>query len=146
MHCFELKPNCSIDPRSARLFYGSLATVSLAIACGFALMGYWPVLPFAGLELGFLLFCVYRQLLGSADRDWIEVHPSKVVVRQLRGDREQLAEFTRGWTRVELTGHKQALTPRKLIIRSSTRQCLVGEFLSESERVGLKQRLAEILG
>lgn len=145
MHRFELKPNCSVDAQSARLFYGSLVTVSLAVATGFALMGFWPVLPFAGLELGVLLFCVYRQILRSADRDWIDVHPSTVVIRQLRGEHEHQIEFRRGWTQVELTGNKQALAPRKLIIRSSKQQCLVGEFLSESERIGLKRRLAEIL-
>lgn len=145
MHRFELKPNCSVDAQSARLFYGSLVTVSLAVATGFALMGFWPVLPFAGLELGVLLFCVYRQILRSADRDWIEVHPSTVVIRQLRGEHEHQTEFQRGWARVELVGTKQALAPRKLIIRSSKHRCLVGEFLSESERVGLKRRLAEIL-
>jgi uncharacterized membrane protein len=43
----------------------ALATVSLAIAGGFALAGAWPVLPFAGIELAALAWAM-RRFGGSA--------------------------------------------------------------------------------
>ena len=39
MHRFELKPNCSLDSRTAALFYLSILTVSLTVAGGFAALG-----------------------------------------------------------------------------------------------------------
>src|SRR5258705_8678146 len=47
----ELAPNCSLTVRAAAAFFGTLAFVTLAVALLFVVQGYWPVLPFAGLEL-----------------------------------------------------------------------------------------------
>jgi len=47
-----MTPNCSLSPRGARWFFGSVCAGMLAIVLPLTLMGYWPVLPFAGLELG----------------------------------------------------------------------------------------------
>ncbi len=126
-------------------FYGSLVVVSLSVALGFALLGFWPVLPFAGLELAFLLGCAYRHLLKAGFRDWIEIDAETVRIRKLRGEDETEEVFNRVWTRVELTGRGQSLRPRELAIRSSKKRCLVGEFLSDTERVGLNRRLREVL-
>ena len=43
--------NCSISPAGLLCAFGVLAAVTLAIGIGFALMGAWLVLPFAGLEV-----------------------------------------------------------------------------------------------
>ena len=53
-HRIELRPNCSLSPRGARLFVLSLAATTFGIAGFFAWQGYWPVLPFAGFEIGLL--------------------------------------------------------------------------------------------
>lgn len=145
MHRFELKPNCSIACETAFWFYGSLVVVSLSVALGFALVGFWPVLPFAGLELLILLACVHRQLLRAGFRDWIEIDADTVRIRKLRGEDESETAFQRGWATVELTGSGQTHRPRELAIRSSKRRCLVGEFLTDTERLGLNRRLREIL-
>jgi uncharacterized membrane protein len=43
--------NCSLSPAGLGLIFLSLAAVVLAIGIGFAVIGAWPVLPFAGLEV-----------------------------------------------------------------------------------------------
>ena len=43
-------PHCSISPAGFACVFASLAGVTLAIGCGFALLGAWLVLPFSGLE------------------------------------------------------------------------------------------------
>ncbi|HEX4927214.1 MAG TPA: DUF2244 domain-containing protein [Burkholderiales bacterium] len=48
------KPHCSISPAALACVFGSLACVALAIGTGFAAVGAWPVLPFAGLEVAIL--------------------------------------------------------------------------------------------
>ena len=47
----EICPNCSLSVRSAVLFFGSLCFVSFAVAGMLAVQGFWPILPFAGLEM-----------------------------------------------------------------------------------------------
>src|ERR1700744_6702844 len=47
----EICPNCSLSVRGAVGFFGSLCFTSFAIAGILAVQGFWPVLPFAGLEM-----------------------------------------------------------------------------------------------
>ncbi len=63
-----LAPNCSLDARSALLFFGSVCAVSFGIAGALALAGMWPILPFAGLEM-LLLAWALRASSGSCFRD-----------------------------------------------------------------------------
>jgi uncharacterized membrane protein len=50
----QLSPNCSLTPRGAALFFGSICLVSFSIALAMTLKGLWPVFPFAGLEMALL--------------------------------------------------------------------------------------------
>jgi hypothetical protein len=71
----ELAPNCSLTPQGARLFVGSLAAATFGLAGFLALRGLWPVLPFAGLEIGLLAWAVrssgpHACTSGSSSRCW----------------------------------------------------------------------------
>jgi len=59
--------NCSISPLGLLRVFVGLALVVLAIGVGFALVGAWPVLPFAGLEALMLgvAFVVYARRVGA---------------------------------------------------------------------------------
>ena len=57
--------NCAMSPAALAGALGLLAVVTLTIAIGFALMGAWLILPFAGLEvlgLGAAYLCYARQV------------------------------------------------------------------------------------
>ena len=47
----EICPNCSLSVRQAVMFFGSLCFISFAVAGMLAIQGFWPILPFAGLEM-----------------------------------------------------------------------------------------------
>ena len=56
--------NCSISPGAFAGALALLAVVTLSIGIGFAMMGAWLILPFAGLEalaLGAAFFCYSRR-------------------------------------------------------------------------------------
>jgi len=59
--------NCSISPAGFLGVLASLAAVTLAIGTGFALLGAWLVLPFAGLEVLALgaAFVVHARRFGD---------------------------------------------------------------------------------
>ncbi|MEM1262435.1 MAG: DUF2244 domain-containing protein [Pseudomonadota bacterium] len=142
MTCFEIRPNHSLDSTSSALFYGSLVVVGGAIALFFALQGFWPVLPFAGLELGALLFCVHKVNQRARDRDWIEIDDNTVTVRRERDGSERVRQFNRAWTNVRL---EPSLGRLRLAIGASNQWCTIGEFLTDAERKGLGQRLRQVL-
>lgn len=154
MHSFELRPNASLTPRAAAWFYGWLCALSLTIALGFAAQGFWPVLPFAGLELGLLYWAVARVSRRAEAREFIRVDERTVTVEKwsppgLHGGQDpggRMAwSFQRAWTRVELQAGSPAHWPTRLVVRSSGQRVEVGAFLTDGERQGLWSRLAGLL-
>jgi len=145
VHRFELSPNCSLTTASALVFYLGIVTVSLTVAVGFALAGYWPILPFAGLELLALGAALRWSLRQGQRRELIRVDEDRVLVRKVGRKGECVFEFARPWTRVELVESRAATWPRRLVLRSKGRAVEVGGFLTDSERASLGQRLAEII-
>src|SRR6056297_3309519 len=145
LHRFELKPNCSLDSRTATLFFVSILAVSMTVAGGFAAMGYWPVLPMAGPELSGLGAALWLSMRRGRDRDLIDVGPDEVVVSRLRGRERQDQRFLRAWTRVRYAAGRTTGAPGRLEIGAHGRWCAVGEFLTDAERKGLGNRLSRVL-
>ena len=142
----ELAANCSLTPRTALLFVGSLALVTLGLAGFLALQGFWPVLPFAGIEIGLLAWAVRASMRDGQQREVIEVSEDMVVVRRSRGGNGQNAVFPRHWARVKLRDPLRAPLPSRLVIESHGRACVVGRFLTEEERLGLAKHLQQLVG
>ena len=62
-----LKRNCSISPAGLLWAFVALGFVTLAIGVGFAMVGAWLILPFAGLEVVALgvAFVVHARRVGK---------------------------------------------------------------------------------
>lgn len=145
-HRIELAPNCSLTPRGARLFVGSLAAVTFTVAGFFALQGFWPVLPFAGLEIGLLAWAVRASMRHGTEREVIRVSEAQVVVERRSANGSRQSVFARHWTRVTLRDPQRARYPSRLTIESHGRSCEVGRFLTEDERRRLAARLERLVG
>jgi uncharacterized membrane protein len=145
-HRIELAPNCSLSPQGARLFVGSLAVVTFAVAGFFALQGLWPVLPFAGIEIGLLAWAVRASMRRGAEREVIVVSEDEVVIERRAPSGSRRTVFPRHWARVTLRGPQPAQHPSRLLIESHGRACEVGRFLTEDERQRLAARLRSLVG
>jgi uncharacterized membrane protein len=142
----ELAPNCSLTPRSARVFVGGLACVTFAVAGFFALQGLWHILPFAGLEIGLLWWAVRASLRAGQQRELILISADSVVIERHGAARPTRTVFARHWATVKLRDPPAAQHPSRLMIESHGRGCEVGRFLTEEERLGLAGRLRQLVG
>jgi len=144
--CFIIRPNASLSWRGSLFCYGLIVTVSLTIALGFAAIGLWPVLPFAGAELLLLGAAMYHVALRCREREIIRIAAGKVEV--LRGRRRLVreAEFHLPWVRVVLQSTAASLAPLRVLLRGQGRETEVGRFLVEAERRRLARRLAHSIG
>lgn len=142
----ELAPNCSLSPSGAAALVGSLAAVTFAVAGFFALQGFWPVLPFAGIEIGLLAWAVRTSLRRGEEREVIVVSEAQVVVERCTPSGSMQSVFPRHWARVTLRGPQRAPHPSRLTIESHGRACEVGRFLTEDERRRLAARLERLVG
>lgn len=141
----ELLPNCSLTPGGAWFFFAGIASVSLTVAMFFVLSGYWPVLPFAGLELGVLGWALWTSL---ERRHWIQsIDISEdLVVIETRGPAGSTRHaYPRHWAGVKLVGSGSWL-PSRLLVGAHGRLLEVGAFLTEEERRSLHRRLTVLIG
>lgn len=142
----DLAPNCSLTLGGAAIFFGMLAFVTLAFATLFVLQGYWPVLPFAGLELAALGWALAVSMRRRHWRERILVSEEEIVIETtLRGELTRVM-FSRHWARITLRVPFYALHPSRLSIESHGRSVEVGGFLNEEERRRLALRLRRLVG
>jgi uncharacterized membrane protein len=142
----EICPNCSLSVRQAVMFFGSLCFISFAVAGMLAIQGFWPILPFAGLEMIVLGWALKTSLGRRFHRQTITVSDVDVSVESR--DRAYCSQvvFPRHWAQVKLRRPASRLHPSRLTIESHGRQCELGSFLTEAERRGLALRLQRLVG
>jgi uncharacterized membrane protein len=142
----ELVPNCSLSPQGAAFFFGTITGVTLTIATLFVVQGYWPVLPFAGLELALLAWALGASMRRRHWHERIEVSEGQIVIEtKLRGELTRIV-FSRHWARIRLRAPFYALHPSQLVVESHGRAVEVGGFLNEEERRKLAERLKRLIG
>src|SRR5437868_11559543 len=131
---FELTARCSLTLRGARIFIATMAIGTFSVAGFFALQGYWPVLPFAGLEIALLIWAVRASMRDGREHQIITISADSVSVQHYNARGEQLAVFPRHWVKVKLHAPLAAQHPSRLTLESHGRAWEVGRFLTEDER------------
>ncbi|MGQ0585840.1 MAG: DUF2244 domain-containing protein [Gammaproteobacteria bacterium] len=135
-----------MSPRQALGFFAGMCLICLGIATGFAALGLWPVLPFAGLELlalGAALAVVlernkYREVLWF-DREWIRVEFGTLGQRA-RSHCELPRSRTRAWLEPAT-----ASGGTRLVLGYGEQRLVIGNCLTDAERAGLARRLKELI-
>lgn len=143
-HQFELTANCSLSAREARNFFALVALGSLSVAAVFVVQGYWPILPFAGLELGVLAWALNRHWQRAQHWESLEINDAEVTIRRFDADGEILEQVSLPtlWTRTLLIRRGNRLD---LGLRRGKQQHLIGSFLVDSEKRALEARLRQVL-
>lgn len=138
---FVIRPNRSLTWRQTQIAFAILATVCLAIACAFALIGFWPVLPFAGAELLAVGAGMYVCAVKGRSTEVVRVDADIVAVEKGRESCTERWEFKRGWTTIRLQNSRVRWYPTRLVIGSHGREVQLGGFLTDSERARLAGEL-----
>jgi uncharacterized membrane protein len=137
-----LKRNCSLDRVGRWRAFGLAALASATIAVGFAVVGAWPILPFAGLELAALYVAFrhlarevddYEQVIIRGDRLTFECH-SNGAVRRFAANRY--------WTQIVV---RDGVGGRQVALRSRGQEVEFGTLLSETARLEAARRLQDEL-
>lgn len=136
-------PNGSLSVRGACLFMFlvSLATLGCAAICTW--MGYWPVLPFAGLELAALGWALWASMRRSRFREVITVAADKLRIESGMAGRGASAciEWPRVWTRAWLEPDTNGRSDQILVIARGGQRVVLGRFLTQDERKAVLGRL-----
>jgi uncharacterized membrane protein len=141
----DLAPHCSLTPRGAALFFGLVCLVTFGIAAVFTLLGFWPVLPFAGAEMLLLGWALKASIDRRFERESIDISETEIVIGYTRGMPQRVV-FPRHWARVKIRRPKSPLHRGQLVIESHGRAHEVGKFLTEEERRQLAAELRCLIG
>ena len=144
--CIELAPNCSLSVQGARWFFASCCVASFGVAGLVASQGFWPVLPFAGLEMLLLGAALKLSLARRHQRQIILISAEAVQIEDRDLQRRACVVFPRHWAQVRIRRGGSPLHPSRLVIESHGRRHEIGHFLNEQERLGLAARLKRLIG
>ena len=141
----DLAPHCSLSPRGALLFFASVCVATLGFAGAATLLGFWPVLPFAGAEMLLLGWALRANMQRRFERESIDVSETEIVIEYSLGTPRRVV-FPRHWARVKIRRPKSLLHRAQLVIESHGRTREVGRFLTEEERRQLAAELRQLIG
>jgi uncharacterized membrane protein len=108
--------------------------------------GFWPVLPFAGLELAGLALALRWSLRQGSRCERITITQDYVTIQAQLGVIETKTRFSRHWSTVKLRVPSASQHPARLVVESKGQSCEVGSFLTEDERAALAMRLKQLVG
>ncbi|NIR28524.1 MAG: DUF2244 domain-containing protein [Gammaproteobacteria bacterium] len=129
-----IRPNRALTWSQVCTLYFAVVAALMLIAIAFALQGFWPVVPFAGLELVGLGAAFYVCALRGDVNEVVWVRSGTVAVEKGRRAPEQRWEFPRAWTRVSLLCPRVRWYPSRLRLGSHGRHVELASFLNEEER------------
>ncbi|MES2684766.1 MAG: DUF2244 domain-containing protein [Pseudomonadota bacterium] len=140
-------PNASLTARQAVFVLASVSFVALTIAVGFTLMGFWPILPFAGLELAALGTALWVSLRRNRYREVLDFSEGRVKVGfgwMGQGASAEI-DWARSFTRVLLEPGSTRNGHNRLYLTSSGQRIAIGRCLTDAEREALYARIKGLL-
>ena len=125
-----------MSPAGLAKVFAALAVLVLAIGVGFAMVGAWMILPFAGLEVLLLgaAFVLYAR--HAADYERIEVEAGRLEVEVAEADRI---------TRYRLDDAKVLLEEGRVMLRGAKEELEIGRHLMAPARARLAAELEKTL-
>lgn len=137
---FHSRPHCSLTRVEERLFFRGMAALCFATAIGFAVFGYWLILPFAGLEIGLLAWALETLRSREGNYETLVIDGDAVVLEWRTDKQSGRREMNRQWVHVVC----DCMTPGRnchLSVVSHGRETEVGHYLSDEARLQLAATL-----
>lgn len=145
---FVLGPNASLSVRGAWTFMLLVSLSTLGAATWCAVHGFWPVLPFAGVELAAVGWALVVSMRRNRYREVVSFERERVRIEFGVAGQGAAAhvELPRVWTRtwIERDAERRH-APTRLLLGSSGQRVVVGRCLTDEEREALAVRFGQLL-
>ncbi len=135
------RPNQSATWRANLLVLLALSVPSLGIAVAFAMLGAWPILPFAGLEILSLGGALYYVNWKLQYRHVITLSKNSVRVDKGFYAPRHSWRFQRRHAGLSITAPENANAGPEVCVHDRRNRVVLGEFLSRDESLALIELL-----
>lgn len=141
-------PNASMSARQAWAVGWWVGGVSLAIGIFFATRGFWPVLPFAGLEVAAFAAALWVSLRSNRYREVLTFSGNAVRVEFGMAGRgpQSAVELRRDWMRVVVEAGPYRNSPTRLLLKSFGQGVEIARCLTDEERERVGARIRNLSG
>ena len=144
-----LRPNNSLSPEGSVKVVMALFLIVLAVAVGFAHIGAWLVLPFAGIEILAMAYAFYNVYMHSDDYESITIAGDDVIVEKKNNKDFTTTIFQRYWAQIsvrEVTQSNGRISKRAIFISSHGKEVEFGKyFINDGQRTVFARELREKL-
>lgn len=130
-YCQTTTRNVSLSRAGRRLFLGLIFLNTGILAVASAIAGAWPVLPFAGIELGLLAYAFHYVGKFDGDYERLTIDGSTVTVEVCEGGAVRIVRFNRLWVR--LVCNEQGNRCR-LCLHYQGHEYRLGELMNDEQR------------
>jgi len=140
-----LQPNHSLSWKALKYFLAFMMVLSFSIAIAFLYFGYWLVLPFTGLEMAVLSYCLWLCLRRTSLQEVITFSAEEIRIESGIDSPEKTEIWERFFTKIHVN---QAVHPwyRKtvsLVHRGDRFE--IGSFLTHKEQDQLIESLHDMV-
>lgn len=127
------------------LLAGALAFVCLGIGIAMAVMGYWLILPFAGLEVIFFTACLHRTLKKLSRREVITIDDHSIMLEWGYNKADTSVCLPRYWSKLRYQRPKKPLDIGSVSLHAHGKRYTLGTSLGRAEKQVLYAELKSIL-
>ncbi len=129
-----IRPNNSMSWRASIYLLLSLMIVSITVAVGFVLQGYWMILPFSMLELAIVCACIHYVVQRNFTQEVLMFSSETLVVEA--GGRTPV--FHRCWqrffTKILVHPPKHPWYSAKVVLQHRDEQRELGRYLTDADK------------
>ena len=123
----SLRPHRSLPPVGFKWLIRVVVLANLVIGLPMYLLGAWPVLGFAGLDVALLWWLFHRNYADARRSETLEMTDRELVVTRVAPDGEREEHRLESyWLRIE--------QGERLVLTSRGNRVVVGRFLAPAER------------
>ena len=137
----RLQPNNSSNSISRLLFLVVVGGTTLIIAAGWALVGAWLILPFAGLEVLVLLWATRKVAHATRYQQVISLSSIEIKVESGLDVPEQQKTFLLAQSYLEIVEEPTPFSVPQLWLRGPDDELRLGSFLNDQDIRGLIEQL-----
>jgi len=130
--------NRSLSPTGRVAFLALIGLHIMIVAIGFAVLGSWLVLPFAGIEIAALAIAFHLISLRDGDYERLTIDGLAICLEASEKGVTSRVEFNRAWAHlVRRTGGRSC----RLALRSHGREVAIGRLMNDEQRLSWSREL-----
>lgn len=129
-----LRPNNSSSWQFNMGVVASLAALAFGMSLYFAFQGLWLIFPFAGLEIGVLMYCLYIRLKANIRTEVITFDEDNVIIEHGYYVAEKSWHYQRMWAKIFVKKPCFRGYPKRVYIRSHGKELELGSFLNKKDK------------